>query len=110
MVDIAEYRDPNGQSPFQKWFNGLNAQTAAKVTTALDRMAQGNFSSVKGVGSGVFEFRLDWGPGYRIYFGKDGDRWVILLGGGSKKRQPQDIAAAKQRWAMYKALKKEREQ
>ena len=57
-------------------------------------MEQGNFSKVKGVGAGVFEYKIDFGPGYRIYFGKDGDRLVILIGGGTKKRQQQDIAAA----------------
>lgn len=59
---------------------------AVKVTTAVHRMEQGNFSNVKGVGAGVYEYRIDFGPGYRIYFGKDGDRLVILLAGGTKKR------------------------
>ena len=70
------------------------------------RMEHGNFSNVKAVGAGVFEFRIDFGPGLRIYFGRDGDTLVILLGGGSKKRQQQDIAAAQQRWADYKQRKK----
>lgn len=64
-------------------------------------------SNVKGVGSGVFEYRIDVGPGYRIYFGKDGERLVILLGGGIKKRQQQDIAAALARWQEYKRRKQE---
>ena len=57
------------------------------MTTALRRLELGNFSNVKGVGGGVFEYRIDFGPGYRVYFGKDGDAVVILLGGGTKKRQ-----------------------
>jgi len=66
------------------------------VATAVHRMQQGYFSNVKGVGAGVYEYRIDFGPGYRIYFGKDGDRLVILLAGGTKKRQDADIAAAKE--------------
>ncbi|MEJ7609190.1 MAG: type II toxin-antitoxin system RelE/ParE family toxin, partial [Bryobacteraceae bacterium] len=57
---------------------------------------QGNFSNVKGVGAGVFEYKIDLGPGYRIYFGKDGDRLVVLIGEGSKSRQSKDIAAAQE--------------
>ncbi len=68
-------------------------------------MEQGNFSNVKGVGAGVLEYRIDFGPGYRIYFGKDGDALVILLGGGKKKGQQHDIAAAHERWKDYKQRK-----
>jgi putative addiction module killer protein len=57
---------------------------------------------VKGVGAGLFEYRIDFGPGYRVYFGKDGETVVILLGGGTKKRQDRDIATAKERWKDYK--------
>jgi putative addiction module killer protein len=60
---------------------------------------------VKGVGSGVQEYRIDFGPGYRIYFGKDGDRLVILLGGGTKRRQQKDIALALERWTDYRKRK-----
>jgi putative addiction module killer protein len=69
-----------------------------------------NLSKVKGVGSGVFEYKIDFGPGYRIYFGRDGDRLVILIGGGTKKRQQQDIAAAQECWAAYKRRKKQENQ
>jgi putative addiction module killer protein len=77
------------------------------VTTALTRLAGGNSSNVKGVGSGPFEYRIDFGPGYRIYFGKDGDRLVILVGGGAKKRQQHDIDAALAIWRDYKRRKQE---
>ena len=86
MIDVREYIDGNARSPYADWFDRLNAQAAAKVATALTRLTAGNFSNVKGVGSGVFEYRIDFGPGYRVYFGKDGERLVILLGGGTKKR------------------------
>lgn len=83
----------------------MNRDAATKVATALARIQQGNFSNVKGVGSGVLEYRIDFGPGYRIYFGKDGDRLVILVGGGTKKRQQQDIEMAQVRWQDYKQRK-----
>src|SRR5215471_14997480 len=105
MIDVREYNDRDGRSPYAGWFNRLNAQAAAKVTTAVTRFGQGNFSNVKGVGSGVFECRIDFGPGYRVYFGKDGERLVILLGGGTKKRQQRDIETAVAHWQDYKRRK-----
>ncbi len=105
MVDVREYLDRSGHSPYADWFDHLNREAATKVATALARIQQGNFSNAKGVGSGVYEYRIDFGPGYRIYFGKDGDRLVILVGGGTKKRQQQDIATALARWQDYKQRK-----
>jgi len=105
-VQILEYLDAAGDSPYRDWFESLNAQAAAKVTVALTRIELGNLSNVKGVGAGVQEFRIDFGPGYRLYFGKDGDRLVILLAGGTKSRQRKDIATAQERWADYKRRKK----
>lgn len=104
-IRIAEYLDPYGRSPFRRWFDNLDATAAAKVSTALYRLGQGNFSNVKGVGGGVFEYRIDFGPGYRIYFGKDGATFVILLGGSTKKRQPRAIATAADAWTEYKRRK-----
>ena len=106
MIEVREYLDAQGRSPYAKWFDRLNAGAAAKVAAAVYRMGQGNFSNVKGVGAGVYEYRIDSGPGYRIYFGKDGDRLVILLAGGTKRRQDSDIAAAKARWRDYKRRKR----
>jgi len=71
------------------------------------RIEMGNLSSVKAVGTGVLEYRIDWGPGYRVYFGRDGQRLVILLAGGTKRRQQGDIRAAQERWADYKRRRKE---
>ena len=101
MIEVREYNDRDGQSPYATWFDRLNAQAAAKIATALARLSQSNFSSVKGVGSGVFEYRIDFGPGYRA----DGERLVILLGGGTKKRQQHDIEMALSRWQDYKRRK-----
>ncbi len=105
-VAVQQYIGPGGRSPFAEWFDGLNAQAAAKVATAITRIGLGNFSNVKGVGAGVYEYTLDFGPGYRIYFGKDGEVLVILLGGGTKKRQNRDIDDAVARWQDYKRRKK----
>ena len=107
MVAIREYIDSGGRSPYARWFNRLNAQAAAKVATALVRLDMGNLSGVKGVGAGVFEHRIDFGPGYRIYFGKDGETLIILLGGGTKKHQQQDIEAARSHWQDYKRRKRQ---
>ena len=107
MIELRDYVDENGNQRFAQWLEGLDATAAAKATITLARMEQGNFSKVKGVGYGVFEYKIDFGPGYRIYFGKDGDRIVILIGGGTKKRQQQDIAAAQECWAAYKRRKKQ---
>ncbi len=71
----------------------------------MTRISPGNFSSVESIGSGVFEYKLDFGPGYRIYFGKDGEALVILLGGGTKRRQQRDINAALANWRDYKRRK-----
>ncbi|HZD12397.1 MAG TPA: type II toxin-antitoxin system RelE/ParE family toxin [Candidatus Binatus sp.] len=104
-IRIIEYLDRQTRSPFAAWFEGLNASAAAKVTSALYQVAAGNWSNVKGVGGGVFERKINFGPGYRIYFGKDGDTLVILLGGSSKQRQQQAIEAAQRRWADYRCRK-----
>jgi putative addiction module killer protein len=103
---IREYLDKEGQSPFAKWFDDLDSAAAAKVTTALYRLEQGNISNVEGVGEGVLEYKIDFGAGYRIYFGKDGVELVILLGGGTKKKQNKDISLAKKKWHDYKQRKR----
>lgn len=106
LIEVREYLDRRRQSPFAAWSDRLNREAAAKVAAALARMQQGNFSNAKGVGAGVHEYRIDFGPGYRIYFGKDGERLVLLLGGGTKKRQQEDIATALARWQDYKQRKR----
>jgi putative addiction module killer protein len=105
LIEVREYLDSEGRSPYGDWFDRLSAPAAAKVATALTRLSAGNFSNVKGVGSGLFEYKIDFGPGYRVYFGKDGETMVILVGGGAKKRQQHDIGAALARWQDYKRRK-----
>lgn len=103
---VVEYLEPDGSSPFAKWFARLDLMAAAKVSTALYRMEQGNLSNVKPVGQGVAEYRIDAGPGYRIYMGQQGNVLIILLGGGTKRGQSTDIRLAQQRWRDYKARNK----
>ena len=100
MLVVREYVDERGRRPFARWFDGLDARAAAKVTVILSRIEMGNLSYVKSVGGGVLECRIDWGPGYRIYLGRDGETLVILLAGGTKRRQQADITAAQERWAL----------
>jgi putative addiction module killer protein len=107
VLHVREYVDTAGRSPFTKWLRALNVQAAAKIATTLERIAAGNLSNVKAVGGGVLEYRVEFGPGYRIYFGRDGDRLVILLAGGTKKRQQQDIRQAKVNWEDYRSRKTE---
>ena len=102
---MRESIDTAGRSPFTKWLRGLNVQAAAKVVTAVERIAAGNLSNVKSVGNGVLEYKVDFGPGYRIYFGRDGNRLVILLAGGMKKSQQEDIRKAKANWEDYRNRK-----
>ena len=106
MIKIKQYIDTNGSPPFDKWFLGLNSDAAAKITKAIYKLELGNFSTVEGVGNSIFEQKIDFGPGYRVYFGKDGNEIVILLCGGTKKRQSNDIEKAKEYWQDYKKRKK----
>ncbi|MGD9743057.1 MAG: type II toxin-antitoxin system RelE/ParE family toxin [Dongiaceae bacterium] len=106
MATLREYLAPNGKSPFGDWFDGLGTEAAAKVTMALARIEAGNLGDCKPVGQGVMERRIDHGPGYRVYFGRQGAELVILLAGGTKKRQQADITTAQERWADYKRRKR----
>lgn len=100
MFEIREYAE-NGRSPFADWQDGLDPVTAARVDTCIRRLGLGNFGAAKCLRGGVSELRLDFGPGYRVYYGLDGKTVVILLGGGDKRRQRADIEAAVRRWANY---------
>ena len=106
MLEIRYYIPFGGQQPFDEWFAELEPVARAKVTRAIVRLEQGNFSNVKSVGEGVFEYRINFGPGYRVYFGQDGQTVVILLTGGTKKRQQRDIDAAHAYWRDYKQGKR----
>jgi putative addiction module killer protein len=106
MPQTSEYEDSSGQSPFGRWFNELEPVAAVKVRRAVAKLEAGLRPNVKPVGGGVHEARIDYGPGYRVYFASDGDHLVLLLGGGEKHGQNDDVAAAKQRWTDYKRRKR----
>jgi putative addiction module killer protein len=105
VLEIRYHLSEAGRSPFEAWFSSLDSAARAKVAVAIARLEQGNTSNVKSVGKGVLEYRINFGPGYRVYFGRDGATLVILLIGGTKKRQQQDVAKAAGLWADYKKRK-----
>jgi putative addiction module killer protein len=105
-ISVLEYVTSLGVSPFKRWFDKIDAFAAAKVSMALYRLEKGHYSNVKSLNSGLFEYKINFGAGYRIYFGQDGEQLILLLGGGTKKQQNRDISIAKQHWAEYKLLKK----
>jgi putative addiction module killer protein len=105
-AEIRYYVTSGGYAPFADWFADLDVVARAKVTRAVARLEQGNLSNVKSVGEGVLELRIDFGPGYRVYFGCDGEALVILLTGGTKKRQQRDIDTAHAYWQDYKRGKR----
>jgi putative addiction module killer protein len=102
--EVKEYTE-GGRSAFAEWFNDLDPVTGARVDRYVRRLETGNFGAAKPLRDGVFELRLDFGPGYRVYYGREGQKIIILLGGGSKRRQDADIAAAVERWKHYKQAK-----
>jgi putative addiction module killer protein len=106
LLRVVEYIDHQGRSPYAIWFASLNDPAAVKVAAALHRLLHGNFGRVKAVGAGVFERKIDFGPGYRIYFGRDGEMLVVLLGGSTKQRQSEAIAAVVSRWTEYRRRKR----
>ena len=103
-MKVQEYLVEDGSSPYKKWFDALAAEPAAKVTTAKARMERGLTSAIKWF-DGIGEYKIDWGPGYRIYLAKDGDQLIILFGGGTKSRQDADITEAKRLHSEYKDRK-----
>jgi putative addiction module killer protein len=108
-IVVKYYEDEDGRQPFAKFFKRINAAAAAKVAGAITRLRAGNTADSKSVGKGVSELRINWGPGYRLYYGWDGDKLIILLSGGAKKpkkQQSADIDKAQGFWADYKKRKR----
>ncbi|MDS3861938.1 type II toxin-antitoxin system RelE/ParE family toxin [Thermosynechococcaceae cyanobacterium BACA0444] len=103
---VQEYLKDDGSSPYQKWFDGLDVIAAAKVTVAKSRLELGNTSNIKWF-DGIGEYKINWGPGYRIYLAQDGKELIILFGGGTKKTQQSDIEQAKELYQEYKNRKKQ---
>ncbi|WDH36051.1 type II toxin-antitoxin system RelE/ParE family toxin [Pseudomonas chlororaphis] len=105
MITVEEYQQENQRSPFGRWFETLDTQAAIKVSTALLRLEMGNTSNIKWF-DGLGEYRIDWGPGYRIYLIQEGRHLVILFGGGDKSTQQADIRQAKKLIAEFHHRKK----
>lgn len=105
---IEHYQRSDGHVPYEDWFTSLKDIGAkAVIRSRLNRVRVGNFGNCEPVGEGVHELKIDFGPGYRVYFGKIGLSVVLLLSGGSKKTQSRDISAAITYFAEYKKRKKE---
>lgn len=96
-VEIRRYISKNGRDIFGHWLSAFkNARTAAKIVSRIDRLAVGNFGDCKSLGGGVFELRIDWGPGYRLYYALIHRTCVLLLCGGDKGSQWSDIRRARE--------------
>jgi putative addiction module killer protein len=102
--ELLNYITQDGKRPFPEWRDALrDVKARAKIRIRLDRVRQGNLGDYRSVGDGVFEFRIDYGPGYRIYFGQIDQTLILLLCGGDKRTQTQDIQTAQGYWADYRS-------
>jgi putative addiction module killer protein len=104
-MKVQEYIREDSSNPYKKWFDDLDPIAAAKVTVAKSRLELGNTSNIKWF-DGIGEYRIDWGPGYRIYLAQDGKQLIVLFGGGTKKGQQSDIEQARELHQEYKRRKK----
>jgi putative addiction module killer protein len=105
-MEIREYVTRDGKAVYTEWFNKVRDRRACvKIRTQIDRLSQGNSGDCKALGSGLHELRIHYGPGYRVYFGNAGKCIILLLCGGSKGSQQQDIVRAKQYWEDYRRSK-----
>jgi putative addiction module killer protein len=101
--EIQIYVTEDGRVPFSEWLVSLrDIKARAKIRVRLDRVSLGNLGDCHGVGEGVLELRIDYGPGYRVYFGQVGSTIVLLLCGGDKSTQANDIERAKHYWNEYR--------
>ena len=105
--EIRRYRTTTGVEPFTQWLSELpDRQARARILARLERIEVGNFGDVKVLRDGVSELRIDWGPGYRVYFGRDGRTLIVLVCGGDKRKQRTDIKRAVELWQEYEERKK----
>lgn len=104
-IKVEEYVSAEGRNLYRDWFDGLSAEYAAKVAAARARMMAGNLGNVKPLDGRLKEYRIDWGPGIRIYLVQDGDKLVVLLGGGTKGSQDADIKRARKLCDEYETRK-----
>jgi len=100
-VDVREYLTADGRNPYREWLDTLDVTPRARIQARVLRFSTGNLGDHKSAGGGVWEARVMFGPGYRIYFGKDGAQLVLLLLGGDKATQTADVARAQDSWKAY---------
>jgi putative addiction module killer protein len=101
-VQLHIYQDEFGSKPFMNWLMGIrDSLVKARIQVRLDRVEEGNFGDHKALGGGICEIRIDFGPGYRVYYGRHGESFVLLLGGGDKKSQTRDIEKARKYWSDF---------
>ena len=99
MFDLIHYADADGKDHFGRWLESLSdVQAQARVSARLIRLHRGNFGDCRAVGEGVWEIRIDWGPGYRVYYAIAGKQAILLCEGGDKRTQATDIQRAIARW------------
>lgn len=104
---IKLYQTSTGRKPFIEWLEALKDRRAKqKIQARIDRLSLGNLGYTNSVGAGVQELKIDFGPGFRVYFSYEGNSIIILLLGGDKSSQNEDIKKAKEYWKEYKAEKK----
>ena|SRR3990167_7044757 len=102
--------ESHGKSPYEDWLHALKDERGrAKIRVKIDRVRLGNFGDCRSLGEGLFELKIDFGPGYRVYFGQGGKNLAILLCGGDKGTQGRDIEKAREYWADYRKRKNENE-
>jgi len=102
--EVRVYARADGSEPFTQWLRGLrDGATRNRIRQRIARIRLGNFGDARSVGDGVYELRIHFGPGYRVYFGRDGDEAVILLCGGDKGSQGRDIERAKEYWRDHRS-------
>ncbi len=107
MFEIQDYLKPDGQDPYSQWLAGLaDRQARARILVSVLRMAAGNFGDCKPIQDGVWELKIDHGPGYRVYYAQAGKRLILLLAGGDKRKQQADIDAALLNWKEWQQRKK----
>lgn len=109
IYQIEIYETADGKCPYSEWLDGLSDRAArAKIRTRIDRASLGNLGKTESVGAGVYEFKIDFGPGYRVYYGLEEDqkKIILLLCGGTKKKQQKDIELAQDYWKQAKAEKR----
>ena len=107
--EVMYYAEEDGTEPVKEWINKLKKKNklveASKVSTRINRAKNGNYGDHRFLGGNFFELKIDYGPGYRVYIGEDGDKLLLLLNGGTKDTQQDDIKEAERRWELYKKEK-----